>query len=129
MSIETLDMTESLLKTFLDDERFWPAEPQSLEETGLSIVQLESLICKNLASTGTASGRALAERICLPFRLLEDIYAGLRTRKVVMHAGAAPFNDYYYGLTESGLDSARRYQQACTYRRCSGAIRAICEFG
>jgi predicted ATPase with chaperone activity len=115
MSTETLDMTESLLKTFLDDERFWPAEPQTLEDTGLSTVLLESLICKNLAITGTASGRALADRICLPFRLLEDIYAAMRTRKIVMHAGAAPFNDYYYGLTESGLESARRYQQACAY--------------
>src|SRR5687768_12036457 len=100
MSTETLEMTESLLKTFLDDERFWPAEPQTLEETGLTTALIESLICKHLAATGTASGRAVAERICLPFRLIENVYAGMRTRKIVTHAGAAPFNDYYYGLTE-----------------------------
>jgi predicted ATPase with chaperone activity len=99
----------------LDGERFWPDEPRTLEETGLSTVLVESLICKHLAVTGTASGRSIAERICLPFRLLEDVYAGLRTRKIALHAGAAPFNDYYYGLTESGLETARRYQQACAY--------------
>jgi predicted ATPase with chaperone activity len=115
MSTETLDITESLLKTFLDDERFWPAEPQTLEEAGLSNSLVESLICKHLAVTGTSSGRELADRICLPFRLLEDVYAGLRTRQIVTHAGAAPFNDYYYALTENGLETARRYQQACAY--------------
>lgn len=115
MATDTLDITESLLKTFLADERFWPAEPQTFKETGLSASLIESLICKHLAVSGTASGRALSERICLPFRLLEDVYAGLRTRQIIVHSGAAPFNDYYYVLTEQGHDRARRYQQACAY--------------
>src|SRR5262245_13293559 len=115
MSTDTLDITESLLKTFLDGERFWPAEPQTLEETGLSTSLIESLICKHLAVAGTACGRAIAERVCLPFRLLEDVYAGLRTRQIMTHAGAAPFNDYYYGLTENGHERARRFQQSCAY--------------
>jgi predicted ATPase with chaperone activity len=112
---DTLEISESLLKTFLDDERFWPAEPRTLAETGLPAVLIESLICKHLAVTGNLSGRAIAERICLPFRILEDIYATLRTRQIVVHSGSAPFNDYYFSLTESGHERARMYQRACAY--------------
>lgn len=112
---DTLYLDESLLQTFLADERFWPSEPNSLAETGLSTAVIESLICKYLAVTGTSSGRWLAEHICISFQVLEDIFAGLRTRKMIVHAGAAPFNDYYYMLTEEGQRRARAYQQECAY--------------
>ncbi len=115
LTTDTHDIQESLLQTFLSDERFWPAEPNSVEETGLSISLIESLVCKYLAITGTASGRAIAESICLPFRLLEDVYAGLRTRQIIVHSGSAPFNDYYYVLTDQGQQRAVAYQKACAY--------------
>jgi predicted ATPase with chaperone activity len=111
----TYEVSESLLKTFLDDERFWPAEPASLAESGLSQALVESLVCKHLAATGAVSGRAIADRLGLPFRILDDVYHSLRTRQVVVHSGAAPFNDYYYMLTEQGHERARRYQQHCSY--------------
>jgi predicted ATPase with chaperone activity len=111
----TYEVSESLLKTFLDDERFWPAEPTSLADSGLSQTLVESLVCTHLAVTGAASGRAIADRLCLPFRILEDVYSSLRTRQVVVHSGAAPFNDYYYMLTEQGHERARRFQQASAY--------------
>ena len=115
IATETYNLSESLLKTFLDDERFWPAEPQSLEETGLPVSLVESLICKLLSVAGTVSGRAVAEKICLPFSLLEDVFATLRTRQIILHCGAAPFNDYYYILTESGQERARLEQRANSY--------------
>jgi predicted ATPase with chaperone activity len=112
---DTLYLDESLLQTFLADERFWPSEPDSLKELGLATTVIESLICKYLAVKGTASGRAIAEYICISFQLLEDVFAGLRTRLIIVHAGAAPFNDYYYVLTEEGQARAKAYQQECAY--------------
>lgn len=114
-STDTLDIEGSVLQAFLSDERYWPAAPQCLEDTGLSISLVESLICKYLGVTGTSSGRAIAEKICLPFVLLEDVFASLRTRQIVVHSGAAPFNDYFYMLTEAGQLRAEAYQRACAY--------------
>ena len=115
MTNDTIDIESSLLQTFLSDERFWPAPPQTLAETGLSATVIESLVCKQLVVVGTASGRALADTVCLPFQLLEDVYASLRSRQLLTHAGSAPFNDYYYMLTEEGHQRTKTYQTACSY--------------
>jgi predicted ATPase with chaperone activity len=103
------------LQTFLADERFWPAEAESISQTGLTVAQLESLVSKHLALLGTASGRMIADKLGLSFRIVEEILAMLRTRQSVVHSGAAPFNDYYYILTEEGHNRSKAYQQACAY--------------
>jgi predicted ATPase with chaperone activity len=116
--VQTAEINEGAdlwLQTFLSDEKFCPTEPRTLEQTGLSLPAVESLICKHLAVSGTASGRAIAESICLPFRILEEIYGMLRTRQVVVYSGTAPFNDYYYMLTDQGQQRAKTYQAACAY--------------
>ena len=51
------------LQTFLANERFWPAEAESISQTGLTVTQLESLVSKHLALLGTASGRMIAEKV------------------------------------------------------------------
>jgi predicted ATPase with chaperone activity len=106
---------ESLLQTFLADERFWPEEPKSLAQTGLPSSLVEGLACKHLALVGTASGRTLAEKIGLPFRIVSEILGALRTRQSVVYSGSAPFNDYYYMLTEDGQERTKAYQHACAY--------------
>ncbi|MCA9267302.1 MAG: AAA family ATPase, partial [Planctomycetales bacterium] len=111
----TMDISDSLLQAFLSEERYWPAVPQSLAELGLNEALIESLVCKQLAVTGSASGRAIAEFVCIPFRLLEPVFAGLRTRHILVHSGSAPFNDYYYTLTDSGHEKTRSFQRACSY--------------
>ena len=69
---ETQHLDSPVLATVLAEENFWPAEPRSLEETGLTEPFVESLILKHLQVSGTASGRGLADRICLPFCVLES---------------------------------------------------------
>lgn len=75
---------ESWLRPFLSDERSCPSEPRTIEETGLPMSVIESLICKCLAVSGAASGRALAETVCLPFRALEETLGALRARQCVL---------------------------------------------
>lgn len=106
---------ESWLEAFLSDERFWPTEPRTLDEAGLPPAFVESLICKRLAVSGTLSGRNTAEAVCLPFRLVEELLAAMRTRQLIVHSGAAPFNDYYYMLTEQGQRHAKAHQRANAY--------------
>src|SRR5262245_10391330 len=78
---ETHQIDPELVSSLLTDESFRPAEPTTLEDTGLSETLVESLICKRLAVCGSASGREVAKDICLPFTLVAEILATLRSRK------------------------------------------------
>lgn len=106
---------DDLLATILSEEAFRPAEPASLEETGLPSSLVESLIAKKLLQVGISTGRKLAESVCLPFRILEDLIQSLRRRQIIVHKGSAPFNDYSYTLTEQGQKYARISMNACSY--------------
>ena len=104
-----------ILATILADENFLPAEPHSTEETGLSHGTIEALITKQLSKSGALSGRDIAERICLPFGVIEEILGSLRTRQVLVHIGSAPFNDYCYRLTDQGASLAQSFIASCAY--------------
>ncbi|MBA4105388.1 MAG: AAA family ATPase [Pirellula sp.] len=106
---------DDLLEALLGGDAFRPAEPQTIEETGLSPVAVESLILKFLLQVGSASGREIAGRICLPFRLLEDLLLGLRGRQMLVHKGQLQLSDYVYALTDVGGDRARVAASACNY--------------
>ena len=109
------DVREGLLATILSEEAYRPSEPESLQEAGLTIAIVESLICKRLSILGLSSGRQLADHVCLPFRLLEPIFHEMRTRQIILHKGSAPLNDYNYALTEHGNDRARAAMNSCSY--------------
>ena len=74
MSTDQSSVREGLLATILSEESYRPVEPDSLEETGLTVSLVESLLCKRLQMVGMSSGRKLAEFIALPFRILEPIF-------------------------------------------------------
>ena len=108
-------LSSGLLATIMADESFRPSEPASLQETGLPVSLVESLIIKRLAVVGLSSGRQLANDLCLPFATLENMYQHLRSRQLIVHNGSAPLNDYNYSLTENGRDRAAIARQACSY--------------
>jgi hypothetical protein len=105
----------SLLVALLAGERFWPTEPLSLDETGLSESFLEMLACKILLVNGESSGRSIARELCLPFTIVEPVLARLRAGQIVVHRGSGPINDYIYGLTEEGRRRARAWHSDCSY--------------
>ena len=104
-----------VLSTILSGESFWPSEPRSLHEAGLSAPFIETLILKTLLAIGSLSGRGLAERLALPFNLFDGLFADLRSRKLLSYNGSAPLGDYNYVLTEQGQTLARSYRDACSY--------------
>jgi predicted ATPase with chaperone activity len=105
----------SLLASLLSDESFRPAEPGTIEETGLTATFIETLVVKYILAVGSSSGRKIAEEICIPFRILEGLYQSLRARQIIVHTGSAPLNDYYYTLTDQGRDRAKSAMQSCAY--------------
>jgi hypothetical protein len=116
MSIAQAENREpGLLASLLTDDVFHPPQPQSLDETGISPIIIETLVCKYLLQIGSTSGRDIAQRLCLPFVILEDMLLALRSRQVLVHQGQAALNDYCYALTEQGVSRARAAMQACSY--------------
>jgi predicted ATPase with chaperone activity len=111
---ETLDR-DQLLAAILSEEAFRPAEPTSIQDAGVPIALIESLLLKRLLVSGASTGRKLAEQVCLPFRILEETFQSLRSRQIVVHQGAAPLNDYVYSLTEQGRSTAQMAMNACGY--------------
>ena len=105
MTTTHADYTDpGMLASLLSDEVFFPPEPESLAETGVSPVVIETLIVKFVLQVGSTTGREIANQLCLPFGILEDLLLALRSRQVLVHQGQAPLNDYYYALTEQGLE-------------------------
>lgn len=82
--------------------RFRPAAPTTLREAGLTAGAVEALLVKYLAAAPGSSGRKMADRVGLPDRLVQELLAGLKHRKVVVHKGSAAIGDFYYELSETG---------------------------
>ncbi|MEM6688968.1 MAG: AAA family ATPase [Planctomycetota bacterium] len=112
---DTQDFELGLLGGLLSDDNFWPAQPNSLSETGISEAYIEGLLIKIVSTGGTMSGRAIATKIGLAFRIIEPMLDILRTRKIVSHVRPAAFNDYYYSLTENGQKRAQIEMRQCGY--------------
>lgn len=104
-----------VLPAVLNEDAFWPSEPRSLEEAGVSEMFIESLLSQILLGVGTMSGRKLSERTGLPFGIIEPQLAQLRVRQLVAHARPAPLNDFYYSLTDAGQRRALGHQKVCSY--------------
>ena len=112
---ETVSFEPGILGSLLSNDNFWPSEPRTLDETGLTESFLEKLLLKTINAAGTLSGRTASEHLGLPFCVLEPLLDSLRTRKLIAHVRPAPFNDYYYSLTEAGQQRAHVYLQQCSY--------------
>lgn len=115
MATDTLEHAESLLAALKLDEGFRPQDIRSEKDSGLSAALIEDLILKYLSGVGTASGRAIADHLCLPLVVLENRYATLRTRQEVSPVNSAMLGDYVYRLTDQGREKAQRAIHACAY--------------
>lgn len=105
----------SLLNALLSGQRYWPAEPRTLHEVGLTEPFIDTLTCKYLLAGGNAAGRTIATALCLPFQMVEASLERLRQRRLVTHVGAGQLNDYVYGLSDDGRDRARVFHAECAY--------------
>ena len=61
--------------------RFYPPQPRSLAETGLTETMAEELILKALFFSGELRGSEIANRICLPTPIVDEVIENLRRQK------------------------------------------------
>lgn len=97
------------------EDGWYPPEPESFREAGLSDSDVENLILKFLSARAEASGRDIADQVKLPFRLVDPLMQQLKDDQHVAHKGAALMNDYIYQLTGKGRDYAKKLTDHCTY--------------
>ena len=109
-------MSEAVAAAVVERRAPVPEAPGTLEATGLSFEQLRQLFVKSLY-TGEATGLALAERLRLPFALLEQIVEHVRLEKLVEVRGATGGGSagYKYALTDLGRDRGQQYLDANQY--------------
>ena len=93
-----------------------PPAPLSLQETGLQRDQLLQLLVKTLY-VGEASGTQLADRLHLPYSVLENLVEHVRIERLVEVRGASGTGtaSYRYALTDLGRDRARQFSDVSQY--------------
>jgi hypothetical protein len=93
-----------------------PAPPNSIEETGLHPDTLSQLMLKTLVA-GEASGTGLAEKLRLPYSVLDALVQHARVEKLLEVRGASGTGSagYRYVLTDLGRDRAGQFFDMSRY--------------
>jgi hypothetical protein len=93
-----------------------PPVPKSLQDTGLGTDQIERLLIKTLYA-GEATGLAVADRIRLPFPMIETLVERARSEQLIEVRGSSGSgaSTYRYALTDAGRERARQYLDASQY--------------
>src|SRR5580658_4937392 len=94
-----------------------PAEPESLEETGLGATMLEHLVLKILYFRGELFGQDLCQSLGLKFSVIQDIVEMLILQHHVQVKRSLGMGRIasLLTLTESGRNRAREYLDASQY--------------
>src|SRR5687767_9167730 len=93
-----------------------PPPPATIAETGLHPDTLSQLLLKTLVG-GESSGTGLADKLRLPYSVLEALIQHSRVEKLVEVRGAAGTGSagYRYVLTDLGRDRAGQYFDVSRY--------------
>jgi len=91
--------------------------PQTLEETGLSLVQLSGLVLKQLYLQGSAIGLEICRSAHLPFSIIDTALVFLKEEKCieVTSGNMIGRSSYRFHLTELGRVRAREAFEQCRY--------------
>jgi hypothetical protein len=92
------------------------APPATIAESGLNPETLSQLLLKTLIA-GEASGSGLADKLKLPYSLLESLVQHARIEKLIEVRGTSGAGSagYRYMLTDLGRDRAQQYMDVSRY--------------
>jgi len=112
----TLAMMSALSETAATLTVPVPPVPKTIEDTGLSVDQLEQLILKTMYG-GEATGHSIADHMRLPYAIIEPLIERARAQLLVEVRGASGSGTagYRYLLTDLGRDRARQYLAISQY--------------
>jgi hypothetical protein len=109
-------MQATATRTDTPPESEAPRIPATLAETGLPADQVLQLVMKSLYG-GEATGLTLAERLRLPFTILEPLVERARAEQLLEVRGATGTGaaTYRYALTDGGRNRTRQFLDANGY--------------
>jgi predicted ATPase with chaperone activity len=115
MSLATLDALTDIAESMTGAEA--PPVPETLLDTGLSSGFLSDLLVKTLYVQGARPGQSLADAVCLPFRLVDELLHALQQRRLVevRGTGGAGRAGYVFDLTATGRERAQEALSASQY--------------
>ena len=94
---------------------FAPPVPESLEATGISFQFLADLALKISATESALTTVTVADRMCLPAPLVEQLMQHLYRENLVEIRGREGFNNNRYALLDRGWDQLRRVMEISGY--------------
>jgi predicted ATPase with chaperone activity len=94
---------------------FAPPLPESIEATGLSFQFLADLALKTAATESSLTSANIAERMCLPLPIAENLMQHLYREKLVEIRGSVGFNNNRYAVLDRGWDQVRRLLEISGY--------------
>ncbi len=97
-------MTTATITRRPEERGLFLPEPATAEETGLDYGFILDLGLKTIYYAGRPSARAICDRVCLPFSVVEGVLEYLRRQEHVDIVGATGVTeqDYQYALTGKG---------------------------
>jgi hypothetical protein len=101
------------------DEKLMAVPPplDTLEDTGLNRDLLVQLIVKTLYYAGELTGGDIADRLMLPYAIIDDLFQFARNEKVCEVKGVTGIEkrSYRYALTNFGRERAREFLEVSHY--------------
>lgn len=93
-----------------------PPPPATITDSGLNAEVLSQLLLKTLIA-GEASGSTLADRLKVPYSLLDSLIQHARIEKLIEVRGTTGIGTagYRYMLTDLGRERAQQYMDICRY--------------
>jgi len=106
----------ALAESRLSEKVAPPPPPTSIEETGLHADTLAQLLLKTLVA-GEQSGTGLAEKLRVPYSVLDALIQHARVEKLVEVRGTSGAGSagYRYILTDLGRERAGQFLDMCRY--------------
>ncbi len=98
-----------------ESEPFFPAAPQTFEESGINPFMLETLILKYFAANSDAKIRRCAQHLNLAYGIVEVFVKKLKDQHKIEFTSTDLVNDYVCRLTDFGRDVATKLKEHSTY--------------
>src|SRR6267378_2934628 len=108
-------MSQTAILSRYEIETMGPLVPEELSETGVAEGFLSDLALKHVAMMAEPTTNAIAERLCLPRTLTEELLQQLYREKLIEVRQQTSIGSTRYAMLDHGWDRLARLLSVCGY--------------